>query len=171
MQFYSYLFFQALKPVPIIWLYRFFLLSLLNSSFFWLTYLPLLVLTLKETYGDGSSDSSDEDYGEAASPKRRKNITGKAIQLSSNEPQRMNNGADVNDEMRNQTECDSAPKEKIHRNVEVGNSNNMFAESPRISTEVGSSGKSTGRSYKRLGEGVIQVFMCFLMLNPHLIKV
>ncbi|KAL3515339.1 hypothetical protein ACH5RR_022241 [Cinchona calisaya] len=108
-----------------------------------------------ETYGDTSSDSSDEEYGETtAGPKRRKKNNGKAIPVPTSEPQRIDYGADVKDENCNQKECETTPK--IHKKFKVGGSNNISIDSPRISTEGGSSSKRTGKPYQRLGESVVQ---------------
>ncbi|XP_027155738.1 pathogenesis-related homeodomain protein [Coffea eugenioides] len=110
----------------------------------------------EETYGDTSSDSSDEDYGETVGPRRRKKSTGKAILVPSNEPETIHKGADIKDENCYQKDFEMTPVEKINKKFEIEGSNNMSVDSPRISTEGGSSGKRTGRPYQRLGDGIVQ---------------
>lgn len=103
---------------------------------------------MKETYGDATSDSSDEDYGGTNSPKRHKNGRGKAMQMFTDEIESRSMSTDTADENQNENEDD-------HHKLDV---------SQRSSTGAGPSGKNASRSYKRLGEAVTQVF-------PHLISI
>lgn len=138
------------------------------SCSLWLTYLPLHAWPLKETYGDTSSDSSDEDYGETVGPRRRKKSTGKAIPVPGSEPDTIHKGADIKDENCNQKYFEMTPVQKMNKKFEIVGSNNISVDSPRISTEGGSIGKRTGRPYQRLGDVVVQVLMCFVPVESSL---
>lgn len=83
--------------------------------------------------------------------------------MLSSEPQRI--GADVKDENCNQKACETTPVEKIDKKFKVQGSDNMSVDSQRISTEGGSSGKRTGRPYRRLGDGVVQVLLLFIFVE------
>lgn len=109
----------------------------------------------EETYGDTSSDSSDEDYGETVGSKGRKKSTGKAISVPY-EPETIHKGPDTKDENCNQKDVEMTPVEKIDKKFEIEGSNNMSVDLPRISTKGGSSGKRMSRPYQRLGDGVVQ---------------
>ena len=79
--------------------------------------------------------------------------------MPSNEPETIHKGADIKDENCYQKDFETTPVEKINKKFEIEGSNNMSVDSPRISTEGGSSGKRTGRPYQRLGDGIVQVLM------------
>lgn len=111
---------------------------------------------MKETYGDATSDSSDEDYGGTQSPKRRKSGPGKAMQMFTDEIENRSKSTDTVDDHKIQG---NSSKKLIVEGVD-----NKLVVPQKSSTEAGPSGKNVSRSYRRLGEAVTQVF-------PYLISI
>ncbi|CAI9104331.1 OLC1v1002979C1 [Oldenlandia corymbosa var. corymbosa] len=102
----------------------------------------------QETYGDTSSDSSDEDYGETTGMKRGKRSGGKG-----SVPQRKNDSVGSIERNYSQEECEKNLIEKSK--IEETGSLNGSAEQERTD-DGGSNSKSSSRKYKRLEESVVQ---------------
>ncbi|XP_073120209.1 pathogenesis-related homeodomain protein-like [Henckelia pumila] len=100
-----------------------------------------------EEFGASSSDSSDEDFDDTAPPKRRRISCDKTMVLSPNRTPITKSAVDTKDE--NQEEIYRLPK-RTRRNLVDGGTNKSSAENV-------SSGSGTKRpAHKRLGEAVTQ---------------
>uniref|UniRef100_A0A5B7AA23 Homeobox protein HAT3.1 n=1 Tax=Davidia involucrata TaxID=16924 RepID=A0A5B7AA23_DAVIN len=110
-----------------------------------------------ETYGNVSSDSSDEDWKDTAAPKKRKSNTGEVALVSPyGRTAVVENGANVKDMKHDQKEGEHTSKRRAHKKLDVEGTNNLPTKSHKGS-EPGSSGKSTTRSARnRLGAAVTQ---------------
>ncbi|XP_059647855.1 homeobox protein HAT3.1 [Cornus florida] len=111
-----------------------------------------------ETYGHVSSDSSDEDWMDTASPKKVKNNSGDVALVSLNgKTPLVKNSAEGT--KYNQEESEHTPKRRASKRLSVEGSNNSPATSNRGSSQPGSGGKSSSRSYKKLGDTASQILI------------
>ncbi|KAK6159253.1 hypothetical protein DH2020_006567 [Rehmannia glutinosa] len=100
-----------------------------------------------ETYGDSSSDSSDEDFDDTTSRKRRKTDRAKTQVQSPNKTPILNSNMNTMDE--NQKESKHLPRRTRKKDADGGTSES--------SAKVGSTCSGTKRSaHKRLGEATTQ---------------
>ncbi|KAL7206407.1 hypothetical protein ACSBR2_019179 [Camellia fascicularis] len=106
-----------------------------------------------ETYGNVSSDSSDENWMDASDvpTKRRKNNTGKVASASPG------GRTPIIEGNHNQEENERTPKRRARKKLDVEGTNDSPAKSYKGSSEPGSSYSGSKRTpYKRLGEAVTQ---------------
>lgn len=116
----------------------------------------LMLCLSKETYGNSSSDSSDEDFDDTTTQKRRKTDCEKTEVKSSNKTPITKSNIHTKDE--NQKGSKHFPKQTWKNDADGGTN-----ESNESSAKVGSASTGSKRStHKRLGEATTQVFIaCF----------
>ncbi|XP_041013795.1 homeobox protein HAT3.1 [Juglans microcarpa x Juglans regia] len=104
-----------------------------------------------ETYGNVSTDSSDdEDYNGAAAPRKRKKTTGEVAPLSPS-------GKNMRDINQNRKVADHTPKRRTRQNANIDGTSNSPTKSLDGYHRSGSGGKRIRSSTsRRLGEAVTQ---------------
>lgn len=147
---------------------RFLFLDLCPFFVFALTIGVMTVYVLKETYGNSSPDSSDEEFGassassdedfnDIAPPKRRRITCDKTMVLSPNRTPITNSTVETKEENH----------EKIHHLSKRTRENLGGGGTNKASAENVSSGTGTKKSaHKRLGEAVTQVLCSTGRLSP-----
>ncbi|KAK9286219.1 hypothetical protein L1049_014604 [Liquidambar formosana] len=110
-----------------------------------------------ETYGNGSSDSSDdEDWTDTVATTKRKNGKAAPLSPSGNSPI-AKNGKNIKDAAHNLKVSEHTPKRRTRQKLNSGVANSSPAKSYQSSSEPGSSGrKATSSTYRRLGEAITQ---------------
>ncbi|CAK9181148.1 unnamed protein product [Ilex paraguariensis] len=122
-----------------------------------------------EAYGNVSSDSSDEDFTDAAVPKKRRNKTGKIASVSPNGKfplaKKVRNARDMKYD---QNENEKTPKRRNQKKLDLEDTYSSPAKSQKGSSEPGSSGQSiTTSPHKRLGEAVTQRLFESFKINQY----
>ncbi|PSS29295.1 Pathogenesis-related homeodomain protein [Actinidia chinensis var. chinensis] len=110
-----------------------------------------------ETYGNVSSDSSDENWVDATDgpKKRRKHY----IEME---------GSNAEDMDTDQEESEHTPKRRVRKKLDVEGTNSKSSKSYKASLEHGSSGSSAKRStYRRLGEAATQGLLISFKENQY----
>lgn len=122
--------------------------------------------SVKETYGKGSSDSSDdEDWTDTVVTTKRKNGKAAPLSPSGNSPI-AKNGKNIKDTAHNLKVSEHAPKRRTRQKLNSGVANSSPAKSFQSSSEPGSSGKkATSSTYRRLGEAITQVLWGMLFFS------
>ncbi|XP_057465895.1 LOW QUALITY PROTEIN: pathogenesis-related homeodomain protein [Actinidia eriantha] len=109
-----------------------------------------------ETYGNISSDSSDEWVDATDAPKKRRKHN---IEIE---------GSNAEDMDTNQEESDHTPKRRVRKKLDVEGTNNKPSKSYKASLEHGCSGSSTKRlTYRRLGEAATQGLLISFKENQY----
>lgn len=122
----------------------------------------------KETYGNVSSDSSDdEDWTDDYGPRKRSKKTGEGSPISPNGNAPIpRSGKQKRGIKRNLKETVQCPDRKTRQNLNSENTNKLPAKSHEGSSTPSSSGKAERSSYRRLGENVTQVIGFLYVFTP-----